>query len=380
MRSLLRALMVCVLLAAGAASAKAPDASALKRQATKAYRAKRYAEACPLFQAVVRELPADAWSWNDLALCRIRSGEFEQVVEPLTMAIKLAATVNDAKLLAAAQTNANLLAQRLLAFEQLNNAQATAAMDLASLPVVNVDEEHENSSISKQGMKIPSCALYKKVRASDHGLTSEGWLHLARCLADEGASDAAARAALRSYREAGGEYVRSPRGGEPFSYPATASASEGDWKSRCRPMGSEDPTCGRTLLVCAEGDAFVVIEAASLSKWTRSPFEIATGAQVISTSSSHEFTSCPVPPEVQAATGFSSANGESSEHDAALGFDACLQTYVRWKVSFHCSEVTGPTLTEEPFSVVALPSKKSQPTPVPSKSLRKKTPPSKPMK
>ena len=43
---------------------------ALRERATAAYQKKRYAEACPLFVQVTRQVPTDGEAWSDLALGR----------------------------------------------------------------------------------------------------------------------------------------------------------------------------------------------------------------------------------------------------------------------------------------------------------------------
>jgi thioredoxin-like negative regulator of GroEL len=49
--------------------AAAPDAATLQAQAQKAYAAKQYAKACPLFEQVTQLRPKNGAAWADLALC-----------------------------------------------------------------------------------------------------------------------------------------------------------------------------------------------------------------------------------------------------------------------------------------------------------------------
>jgi hypothetical protein len=54
--------------------AAADDPRALSAQATKLYKAKRYAKACPLFERVTALEPANGRAWTDLGLCLARWG------------------------------------------------------------------------------------------------------------------------------------------------------------------------------------------------------------------------------------------------------------------------------------------------------------------
>ncbi|MCP3060157.1 hypothetical protein LXT21_15340 [Myxococcus sp. K38C18041901] len=54
-------------------TAAPPDAAALRAQAQKAYDAKQFAKACPLFEKLTKLSPQDGAAWSDLSLCLFRA-------------------------------------------------------------------------------------------------------------------------------------------------------------------------------------------------------------------------------------------------------------------------------------------------------------------
>jgi hypothetical protein len=71
--------------------AAADDPRALSAQATKLYKAKRYAEACPLFGRVTSLEPANGRAWTDLGLCLARRGQGAEAIAANRKAIAVSA-------------------------------------------------------------------------------------------------------------------------------------------------------------------------------------------------------------------------------------------------------------------------------------------------
>jgi tetratricopeptide (TPR) repeat protein len=82
------ALLLALIVLDGTARADAPaDAKKLRTQATKLYKAKKYAEACPLFEQAVAKTPADQAIQLDLGLCRARAGDAKGAALTLRSAV-----------------------------------------------------------------------------------------------------------------------------------------------------------------------------------------------------------------------------------------------------------------------------------------------------
>jgi tetratricopeptide (TPR) repeat protein len=64
-------------------------AEVLTQRATALYRAKQYAQACPLFAQVTHQLPSSAPAWNDLALCELRRGQNDRAFTALARVLAL---------------------------------------------------------------------------------------------------------------------------------------------------------------------------------------------------------------------------------------------------------------------------------------------------
>jgi hypothetical protein len=68
---------------------KAPSVTALTQQATKLFRQKKYAEACPLFQQVTALAPERGAAWGDYGLCLARLGQSTEAIAATYEAIGL---------------------------------------------------------------------------------------------------------------------------------------------------------------------------------------------------------------------------------------------------------------------------------------------------
>ena len=90
-------------LGAPPSSDKTPSAAALTQQATKLFRQKKYAEACPLFQRVTELAPERGAAWGDYGLCLARLGQATEAVTATYKAIGLSGS--DAKVRKAAYHN-----------------------------------------------------------------------------------------------------------------------------------------------------------------------------------------------------------------------------------------------------------------------------------
>ncbi len=332
------------LLMTEASLAAQPDVPVRKQRATAAFKARRYHEACPMFLSVVSEVPSDAWGWNDLALCRIRSGEWEGVLAPLERSSQLAAASGDTKLAAANDVNAKLFASRLLAAPRLDALKAASAAQLA------------RREPSFEG--VPVCALVQKARTdAESSLTGDDWTLLAACMVQSKQAPAlVARAFLRAAQL--GAPLREPPLGGLRNEPVVTS-TPGGWKAAC--VALNGAACGRQWLLCARDArsdpasytterAYVVIEAASLSKWGTSPFE-APGVEPITSADRSGDLRCPGDEGLV-------AHDIDYDIDLAVGFDACTATYVRWRYEDRgCQKVNSAELSEQPFTPVPLPVK-----------------------
>src|SRR4051812_16342809 len=83
--------------------AAADDPRALSAQATKLYKAKRYAQACPLFERVTALEPGNGRAWTDLGLCLARLGNGVEATAVNRKAIAVSA--DDARVRKAAYFN-----------------------------------------------------------------------------------------------------------------------------------------------------------------------------------------------------------------------------------------------------------------------------------
>ena len=66
---------------------------AARAAATRAFKAKRYAEACPFYQRVIDAAPEDAAAHADLGLCLLRLGQSAEAIAANRRAIALAAPI-----------------------------------------------------------------------------------------------------------------------------------------------------------------------------------------------------------------------------------------------------------------------------------------------
>ncbi|MFZ5444108.1 MAG: hypothetical protein ACOZQL_29195, partial [Myxococcota bacterium] len=227
-------------------------------------------------------------------------------LEPLERAATLERAVRDEKLRGAISTNEALLTKALLSLPRLSAAQATVAVAL----VDRRDEPHDED-----------CGLLEKARvAAEASLGGKAWLRLASCAPP---GPVLVEALLRA--RAAGEDP-----GPPWKELVERGGTAGpDWKSGCRPL--DGARCGRRWWLCSKPEQenamsarHVVIEAASVGAWKQSPFDVA-GERALESSSWSEDLRCPVPDSAMSAV-------DSREHeDVALGFDACAQTYLRWR-------------------------------------------------
>ncbi|MFY2556893.1 tetratricopeptide repeat protein [Corallococcus terminator] len=87
------------------------EAAALRRSATKAYRARDYKQACPLFEKAVALLGSDSGLASDLGLCFLRQGRKAEARRVLEDAVLLAGKDNKAR--HAALFNLGLLGEDL---------------------------------------------------------------------------------------------------------------------------------------------------------------------------------------------------------------------------------------------------------------------------
>ncbi|MFZ5445613.1 MAG: tetratricopeptide repeat protein [Myxococcota bacterium] len=322
MHRTLASLLVLVALS-GPARAAGPSK---KDRATAAFRAKRFAVACPLFAEVVTEQPDDGWGWNDLALCRARLGELEQAVVALQRAAGLAAERSDDALTRAIATNGRLVAKALLARTTPDARDLRLSLETSRLFLAD-----------EQALE---CQLVERVKlAAEASLEGDDWLTVADCLERARAPERAVlRVMVRAF--AHGAKV----GAAEYTLPEPA----GDWKSNCRPLDGAE--CGRQWLLCTQrrdegGVEHVVIEAASLAKWARSPFT--QRAHVIASSSVVMELPCPGPDGL-------TAHDLMVVQDVALGFDACASTWVRWEHDDQTCADDGVTrLTEQRFTLAA---------------------------
>lgn len=357
--------------------AAAPSEPSLEKRALQAYRAKRYEEACPLFEQVAAQKRANGWAWNDLALCRIHNGDWREAVDSLQEALTLARVAEDSALETAVRTNADLLAKRLLAARRMNADQVLAAEHFVKLDLYGAD----NAALW--------CPLLKKASA-DAGelLSGDGWAALSSCLALQRPQTAASmvasvRAALRG--ESLGSEVVFPEFTETHGVRTTA-----DWKEGC--VALDGQACGRKLLLCGEVsntsefgsnsfDArFVVIEAEGLERWHAAPWVGAPEKAVVQSGAQFDQARCDVGGDML-------AHGETIDASLALAFDACRQTFVRWTQMLHCgvdvSCVEGEDedcadakrrLSEERFTILK-PAAKPKPGPKPSAPASSPAPP-----
>lgn len=75
------ALVTVLSLSMLAAPAGAGDADALRKTATQHFRARRYAQACPLFERVARLVPKDPSAWADLGVCLVKLGRGSESIQ-----------------------------------------------------------------------------------------------------------------------------------------------------------------------------------------------------------------------------------------------------------------------------------------------------------
>ncbi|MFY1832013.1 tetratricopeptide repeat protein [Myxococcus fulvus] len=69
-------------------TAAPPDAAALRAQAQKAYDAKQFAKACPLFEKLTRLSPQDGATWADLSLCLFRAKKKREALDAARHAVR----------------------------------------------------------------------------------------------------------------------------------------------------------------------------------------------------------------------------------------------------------------------------------------------------
>lgn len=89
------------------------SANPVKAQADAAFRAKKYAVACPLYERLASR-GRDAWAWNDLALCELKLGDLPKSLAALRTVAKLEAAIPEAKLHDAWAFNLKLLANAVV--------------------------------------------------------------------------------------------------------------------------------------------------------------------------------------------------------------------------------------------------------------------------
>ncbi|MCK8499442.1 MULTISPECIES: tetratricopeptide repeat protein [Myxococcus] len=69
-------------------TAAPPDAAALRAQAQKAYDAKQFAKACPLFEKLTQLSPQDGAAWADLSLCLFRAKKKSAALDAARHAVR----------------------------------------------------------------------------------------------------------------------------------------------------------------------------------------------------------------------------------------------------------------------------------------------------
>jgi hypothetical protein len=81
-------LLATLVLSAAPTAPAGGELQALRERATAAYQKKRYAEACPLFEQVTRQVPMEGEAWSDLALCRFRLKQRDAAVAAAAKALQ----------------------------------------------------------------------------------------------------------------------------------------------------------------------------------------------------------------------------------------------------------------------------------------------------
>jgi tetratricopeptide (TPR) repeat protein len=99
----------CVLWAALCVATVAQAQSTPLEEARRLYRAGRYDEACPRFEAVTRARPGDGAAWADLGLCELRRGRREASLRASLRAVR----EGDERVRASAYHNLSLAGQRV---------------------------------------------------------------------------------------------------------------------------------------------------------------------------------------------------------------------------------------------------------------------------
>jgi hypothetical protein len=316
----------------------------LQERATREFRAKHYAVACALFAEFVGQQKFDAWAWNDLALCRVKQGDLAHVTEALEKASALEKAVGDPKLASAIATNEDLLVKALLA---ARTWPAGAGLPAANLAIRRFDAEEKTSA----------CPLFEHALATGEAVFApDEWRRIAQCRLDTNQPDLAV---LDAAEHASGV----PEQSWVVAALAARAVPEGDtWQARCRHL--EGGACGRDWLLCAgiptnvdesyshsTTTTFVVIEAKTLAKWKRSPFEV-EGAPVFQSSEVRVEMRCAGPKGQE----WLSPVGNGLTLDQVVTVDACAGVVVRWKLEDQC-ESDGGAFSREAVSPVPLPQK-----------------------
>jgi hypothetical protein len=345
LRHILPALLALFLASRGWADT---STEALKAEATRLFRAGNFERACPLFAQVVAASKFDAWGWNDLALCRVRSLAFDQVLEPLDKAAALEKVVGDEPLKQAIATNEGLLGKALLAHPKATGAGLAAGM----LGVRRFDANDLTTA----------CPLLALAAARGEGevvFDADEWRRIGACRLEARAPAVEVLEALRRAR-AGNAKVEDLVDALSEREEAARRSSDADWKKHCLPLDGK--ACGRKWLLCTQTDTaqepylttstqhLVVIEAATLGKWKKlTPFEVA-GERELSSTRSNEYIRCGAPPDMP---GMNAVGSGLTEH-LVLSVDACAATAVRWDLSDLCGS-DGGAFSDQPVEVVPPP-------------------------
>lgn len=258
----LRVWLVAVWVLLDGSAAAARPQSPLKARATEAYRRGRFKEACEGFAQVVADDHFDAWGWNDLALCRVKAGQYGQVLEALDHAGALEKASPDEKLQKAMQTNLDLLAKALL--QPGKEKEPDLAPTMLAVSARPVEPQRVGALLELAAATQPQA------------LSQADWWRVGQWrLTQPSELDP-----LEALLQAGGDAPH-----EASSLPSVLPTGEGaSWKQRCVPLVQEDAPCAGRWLACAPPPAkdaaaddahtrraVVVIPAASLDQWTVDP-------------------------------------------------------------------------------------------------------------
>lgn len=307
-----------------------------KMRATEMYRTRKFEAACALFEQVVTEQKYDAWGWNDLAVCRIHMDDLRGALDAMEKASALEKAIGgDEPLMNAVNANEALL----VAATTKRKTDGMLAGRLAAR--------------RKTTNETSACELYELATQLGATLEQEDWNFVAFCRVEKKPAPAE-------------QVVEALRHVENFFEPALelghrertrrGTGISADWKTSCTPLAAG--TCGAKILACSKQsqsdenytaaytESLVFIEAASLKKWKKSPFDKATETQLLTSEHSTSPVRCPAGED-----GMTALDSVEGGH-LLLTVDACARSATFLKFERQCSH--GSTeLVNEPIEIIS---------------------------